>query len=274
MNIVSAALAANVQINSNLPGVNASSTGIAGFIANFYSFALIIAGILAFGAIVYGGIKYATGGGNPSAESEGKSWITSALLGLLLLAGAWIILYTVNPDITTLNIPGLPTLTPLATSTGGGGTPCGTAICQPNSQVCWVNGPTSQCVAAIMGIALCGIEGGTNNGPCLNPSQTCAVNGTGQRQCVLNTVPNACNNSNPTGTCTDPNAKCTNVSGNYACVSQIARPPQCKIYSPGSCVWLGLNPQPPNCAGYGRTWIDNTCNNPPPRPDCSEEYRC
>ncbi len=114
-------------INVNLPGTAPSSTGIGGFVSNFYSFALLMSGILAFGAIVWGGIRYAAGRGNPTSESEGKSWITGALLGLLLLAGAWIILYTVNPNILSLQLPGLPTLgavptsTAVATTSGSGG---------------------------------------------------------------------------------------------------------------------------------------------------------
>src|SRR5579864_115640 len=87
--LVGRALAdASITINTNLPGPSAPSAGLAGLIINFYSFALMMSGILAFGAIVWGGIKYATGRGNPSAESEGRSWITNALLGLLLLAAA------------------------------------------------------------------------------------------------------------------------------------------------------------------------------------------
>ena len=102
MLLAPAAHAALITINTNLPGTSTSAQGVAGVVMNFYSFALLIAGILAFGAIVYGGIRYAVGRGNPSAESEGKSWVTNALVGLLLLAGAWIILYTVNPQIVSL----------------------------------------------------------------------------------------------------------------------------------------------------------------------------
>ncbi len=123
-----------ITINSNLPGVNPASAGIPGLIGNFYSFALTIAGILAFGAIVYGGIKYAAGAGNPSSQSEGKSWVTNALLGLLLLAGAWIILYTINPTILTLPIPGLPGLA--AVPAGAPTTPGGNVGIPPVPGVC------------------------------------------------------------------------------------------------------------------------------------------
>jgi len=110
--LISTALATtiDININPNLPGTNSASTGPSGFVANFYNFALMIAGVLAFGAIVWGGIKYAAGAGNPSSQSEGKSWIQGALLGLLLLVGAYVILRTINPDIVNLQLPGLPTI--------------------------------------------------------------------------------------------------------------------------------------------------------------------
>lgn len=99
-------LATIITINPSVPGTNNISS-FPGLVANFYSFALMLAGVLAFGAIVYGGVLYATGRGNPSKESEGKNWITNALLGLVLLAGAYIILRLVNPQLVELYIPGL-----------------------------------------------------------------------------------------------------------------------------------------------------------------------
>jgi len=137
--LVSRAFAdASITVSSNLPGMPAGSTANpAGYINGFYSLALIISGILAFGAIVYGGIKYAVGKGNPSSETEGKAWITSALLGLLLLAGAYLILYTVNPQIVSLGIQGVTSISAPAASGGGGGgggnpnaTGCAAGSCQ------------------------------------------------------------------------------------------------------------------------------------------------
>lgn len=76
-------------ISPAIPGVNQNGAGSspAGFVANFYQFALLIGGILAFAAIVYGGVMHAISAGNPSKQSEGKQWIWSALWGLLLLGG-------------------------------------------------------------------------------------------------------------------------------------------------------------------------------------------
>ena len=102
--------ATTLSISSALPGSNATigSQVVPGaFIANFYQLALMLGGILAFGAVVYGGVLYAVSAGNPSKQTEGKEWIEAALLGLLLLAGAYLILFTINPNLVNINLPTL-----------------------------------------------------------------------------------------------------------------------------------------------------------------------
>jgi hypothetical protein len=96
---------ATTIIINTIPGSNNSTSTPGAFVANFYQFAMIIGGVMAFGVIVYGGVKYMTSGGNPSGQSDAKEWIESALLGLLLLAGAYFILNVVNPQLTQLNLP-------------------------------------------------------------------------------------------------------------------------------------------------------------------------
>jgi hypothetical protein len=94
--------------NCSTPG--ATSCDPAAYINDFYKFALLVGGILAFGSVVYGGIRYMTSVGNPSGQHEAREWIESALLGLLLLAGAYLILSIINPNLTRLALPtGLPT---------------------------------------------------------------------------------------------------------------------------------------------------------------------
>ena len=114
---------AQVHISPNLPGpLNATPTSSSpgAYIKNFYSYALFLSGLLAFGAIVYGGIKYAISRGNPSGETEAKAWIWSALLGMLLLAGAYLILFTVNPNLVNLALPSLPAVPAYVAPTPGG----------------------------------------------------------------------------------------------------------------------------------------------------------
>jgi len=81
----------------------------------------LIAGLLAFGAIVYGGVKYVTSAGNPSSQGEAKEWMWSALLGLLLLICAYLILATINPNLVHLDLPTLSQVNITAPSGGGGG---------------------------------------------------------------------------------------------------------------------------------------------------------
>ncbi len=91
-------------INTNLPGTNPTVNNPGGFVANFYQFALLLGGLLAFGAIVYGGITYTLSAGNPEKQSDAKSRITQALLGLFLLLGAYIVLNLLNPKLTNLQL--------------------------------------------------------------------------------------------------------------------------------------------------------------------------
>ena len=114
---------AQATISPAIPGMTTaatSSTPPGVFVGGFYNFALMIGGVLAFGAIVYGGILYAASAGNPSKQSEGKELVKGALFGLLLLAGAYLILYTVNPNLVNLALPTLSAvnIAPVSTSNG------------------------------------------------------------------------------------------------------------------------------------------------------------
>ncbi len=88
----------------------ASSPGV--WIAESYKYSLILVGLLAFAVIVWAGLRYAMAAGNPSTQSDARDQILQALLGLLLLLGATIVLYTINPNIISKEgeLPALPTL--------------------------------------------------------------------------------------------------------------------------------------------------------------------
>lgn len=61
--------------------------------------------------------------GNPSGQSDAKEWIEAALLGLLLLVGAYFILNVVNPQLTNLTMPTLQPVN-IAATAGCGSTTC------------------------------------------------------------------------------------------------------------------------------------------------------
>jgi Type IV secretion system pilin len=78
----------------------------AAIVSTIYNIALMAGGVLAFGAIVFGAIRYTVAAGNPTGQHEARDQITQALLGLLLLFGCYLILKTINPQLVgNLNLP-------------------------------------------------------------------------------------------------------------------------------------------------------------------------
>jgi|GEM_PF-3513787 len=95
-------------VDINFPCVDcdiSNSTSIIEYIVKFYKFGIAIVGIVAVGMIVAGGI-YISMSGAVDKKSEGKEMITSAILGITLLFGSYIILRTINPDLVNLKDPG------------------------------------------------------------------------------------------------------------------------------------------------------------------------
>lgn len=72
------------------------------FISRFVPFLLAFAALAAFVQIVFGGILRATSGGNPTAIGDANDRIWQAILGLILALSAYLILYTINPDLVSL----------------------------------------------------------------------------------------------------------------------------------------------------------------------------
>jgi len=169
------------------------------FINYFYQFALMIGGLLAFGVIVYGGVRYATSAGNPSGQHEAKEWVQGALLGLVLLAGAYLILYTVNPNLVQLGLPTLQKLTISAPPSNNNSS----GACGPNYGSC-SNGQT--CQQGTNQVWACATTGGgqsTNTNPACNgvtagctiwtlnqpPAATCQGYGTKWNSCTNGAPP-------------------------------------------------------------------------------------
>lgn len=82
-----------------------NSQTITYLIAYIYEWAMAIGGIATFVALVSAGFQYLTSAGNITKISDAKKQITSAITGLTLLLSTFLILSTINPDLTTLDIP-------------------------------------------------------------------------------------------------------------------------------------------------------------------------
>jgi len=70
---------------------------------------IIVAGLLTFLYLVYGGIEWLTSGGDKTKMEEARGKITSAIIGLAIVAAAWAIMKLVGQffgiNIQELNIP-------------------------------------------------------------------------------------------------------------------------------------------------------------------------
>lgn len=107
-----------VRMNYHIPGVTeliSDASGVkhpyvqsmACFIADIYRYLSGVAGILAVTMMIYGGIKYTVSFGNPSKLQDARDTITSAMIGLALVLGTYVILNFINPGLTSLKVTGL-----------------------------------------------------------------------------------------------------------------------------------------------------------------------
>jgi len=87
-------------------------TALPDYLRYVFTFAIIISGLVAFGAMIYGGILYLTSTGDPTKISEGKNQAIAGILGLIIVLSSFLILNTINPQLV------LPTSPPLEAIAG------------------------------------------------------------------------------------------------------------------------------------------------------------
>ena len=77
-------------------------------IAWLYYFIIGISGFAAFIMLIWGGVQWLTSAGNPSKMGEARDRIGSALLGIVIILASWLILNTIDPNLTIIKLPALP----------------------------------------------------------------------------------------------------------------------------------------------------------------------
>ncbi|HEY1074786.1 MAG TPA: hypothetical protein VGE59_03765 [Patescibacteria group bacterium] len=86
-----------IKLPNFLPNISIDPETIAQSILNLVvTWITLIAGIAAFVYILYGGWKYITSAGNPSEAQVAKKMIIGAIIGLLIIALAYIVLIFVR----------------------------------------------------------------------------------------------------------------------------------------------------------------------------------
>lgn len=95
-----------ITIDTSILQASSTATSIQDFISRFYEIGLGISGIIAVGMIVVGAIYYTISGASPQKKGEAKDIIFSAIWGVVLLFGSYLILRSVNPQLIELRDPG------------------------------------------------------------------------------------------------------------------------------------------------------------------------
>ena len=86
-----------------IPGLTSTCLpALPDYIVAIYNFALMIIGIICFGALLYGGFRYLISAGNPTVMADARDQIFSAILGLIILFSSYLILTTINPELVIL----------------------------------------------------------------------------------------------------------------------------------------------------------------------------
>ncbi|MBZ9578154.1 hypothetical protein KJA13_03995 [Patescibacteria group bacterium] len=96
------------------------------YVKYIFNSAIALSGLLAFIVLLWSGVQYFTSAGKPEIIKSAKSQIKSAFIGLLILFFSYLILITINPQLISFYLPGIPQIpeaqlpqtpiSPLATS--------------------------------------------------------------------------------------------------------------------------------------------------------------
>ena len=105
------------------PGEAEPGDALPQFIKYVFIFSLSIVGIIGLAAIVIAAFGYLTAVGNPQKAADAKDKILSALLGIILLLGSFLLLRTINPDLLRLGVEAPPAIVDVPSNGDNGDEP-------------------------------------------------------------------------------------------------------------------------------------------------------
>ena len=88
-----------------------SETTLPEYISYVFNFAFLVAGVLAFILLIYGGFRYVTSAGNPTIMKDAKDQIISVIIGIAVLLGSYLILIEINPSFQNIQVKKLEKVT-------------------------------------------------------------------------------------------------------------------------------------------------------------------
>ena len=74
------------------------------YLKYIYNLSIVIAGVFSFVLLAWGGLRYLFSAGKPGRMTDAKEQITASLLGLLLIFASFLIVNTINPELTQLKL--------------------------------------------------------------------------------------------------------------------------------------------------------------------------
>lgn len=120
VDLVESEVLTKYKLLQTLPGYKYDSEGgktnLENYLSWLYRFALAAAAFLAFLMMVIGGIQMIVGGASETARSDGKKKIEDAIWGLLLAVSAWLILYSINPQLVGMGLSSTPSVNVVGTA--------------------------------------------------------------------------------------------------------------------------------------------------------------
>ena len=97
------------------PGLSDDAT-LPEYVKYIFQISFIIIALASFAVLIYGGFVFLTSSGSPVAHNEGKNWLLSGILGLVIALCSYLILNAINPELLKIrfgDLTGSDTTTPL-----------------------------------------------------------------------------------------------------------------------------------------------------------------
>jgi len=92
------------EVTLEIPfGTTTKVDDLADYISVFYAFIVPLIAIAAVVMVMFGGFKWVTAAGNSGQIGSAKKTITNAVIGLVLALASYLLLYTINPALVSLD---------------------------------------------------------------------------------------------------------------------------------------------------------------------------
>lgn len=99
----------NSQIWLNIPILNVKKVGdVSKYIRVVYEWMVKSGIVISTFLIIVGGLQYAFGAVSQEQISKAKKRIINSIIGLVLLLGSYLLLFTINPQLLNLKVPSMP----------------------------------------------------------------------------------------------------------------------------------------------------------------------